>query len=93
MPLSKIDLMYVTHTSKRICQGDILRDIDAIDWDVEYKITKITLPYAIVMTQDCDLEWDSTTGRNQPLKNMINIYKTFWYALLTMQKHSRKVIT
>ena len=58
MSLSKIDSMYVTHTSKRICQGDILRDIYTIDWDVEHEFAKIVLPYVIVMTQDCDLEWD-----------------------------------
>jgi len=63
MSLSKIDSMYVKHTSKRICQGDILREIDVIDWDIndtsgDYEISNTNLPYIIVMTQDCDLEWD-----------------------------------
>ena len=63
MSLSKIDSMYVKHTSKRICQGDILRNIDIIDWNIddisgEYEISEASLPYVIVMTQDCDLEWD-----------------------------------
>lgn len=60
---SKIDSMYVKHTSKRICQGDILRNIEVIDWSMKdsssgYEISKVTLPYIIIMSQDCDLEWD-----------------------------------
>jgi len=27
--------MYVKHTSKRICQGDILRKIDVVVWDIK----------------------------------------------------------
>jgi hypothetical protein len=70
MSLSKIDSMYVKHTSKRICQGDILREIDVIDWNIEdtsgeYKIFNANLPYIIVMTQDCDLEWDFN-NRSEP---------------------------
>jgi len=55
--------MYVKLASKRICQGDIFRNIDIIDWNIkdnlsEYEISKTTLPYIIVLSQDCDLEWD-----------------------------------
>ncbi len=60
---SKIDSMYVKRTFKRICQGDILRNIDVIDSYAkaspgEIEIDELNLPYAIVMSQDCDLEWD-----------------------------------
>ena len=70
MCLSKIDSMYVTHAPKRICQGDILRDFVGIDWGIEdtsdkYKISALTLPYIIVMTQDCDLELDFN-NRSEP---------------------------
>ncbi|MGP8319185.1 MAG: hypothetical protein ACT6FD_00095 [Methanosarcinaceae archaeon] len=70
MSLSKIDSMYVKHTSKRVCQGDILRNIDVIDWNIDdtpgdYKISEASLPYIIVMTQDCDLEWDFN-NRSEP---------------------------
>ena len=70
MFLSKIDSMYVKHTSKRICQGDILREIDVIVWNIKdssnaYEISKVHLPYIIVMTQDCDLEWDFN-NRSEP---------------------------
>jgi len=62
--------MYVKHAPERICQGDILRDFVVIDWELEdttnkYKISEITLPYIIVMTQDCDLEWDFN-NRSEP---------------------------
>lgn len=70
MFLSKIDSMYVKHTSKRICQGDILRKIDVIVWNIkdtsnEYEISEANLPYIIVITQDCDLEWDFN-NRSEP---------------------------
>ncbi|MDD1745413.1 MAG: hypothetical protein LUQ20_06370 [Candidatus Methanoperedens sp.] len=48
MFLSKIDSMYIKHTSKRI-----------------YEISQATLPYIIVLTQDCDLELDFN-NRSQP---------------------------
>lgn len=60
---SKIDSRYVKRTIKRVCQGDILRDIDVIDsytkdasGEIEYD--ELTLPYIVVMTQDCDLDKD-----------------------------------
>jgi|GEM_PF-177769 len=60
---SKIDSRYVKRTIKRVCQGDILRDIDVIDsytkdasGELEYD--ELTLPYIVVMTQDCDLDKD-----------------------------------
>lgn len=60
---SKIDSRYVKRTIRRICQGDILRDIEVIDSytkDAEgaLEFDEITLPYIVVMTQDCDLDND-----------------------------------
>lgn len=48
---------------RRICQGDILRDIDVIDSyskDASGALIydELTLPYIVVMTQDCDLDND-----------------------------------
>ncbi len=46
----------------RICQGDIFKDIEFIEYLLEYEgnieISKILFPYVIVLTQDCDLEQD-----------------------------------
>ncbi len=60
---NKIDSRYVKRTVKRICQGDILRNISVID-DYSrdssgvFEFEELTLPYIVVMTQDCDLESD-----------------------------------
>lgn len=60
---NKIDSRYIKRTIRRICQGDILREIDVIDsytkdssGALEYD--ELTLPYIVVMTQDCDLDND-----------------------------------
>jgi hypothetical protein len=46
----------------RICQGDIFKDIEFIEYLLEHEgtieISKILFPYIIVLTQDCDLEQD-----------------------------------
>lgn len=61
---NKINSRYVKDTTiTRICQGDILRDVDVIDSYTkdssgELKYDELVLPYVIVMTQDCDLESD-----------------------------------
>lgn len=53
--------MYEVHSQSRICQGDILEgfvyQIPKFQ-EEEKSIIKITLPFAIVLTQDCDLEQD-----------------------------------
>lgn len=59
MFVSKIKTRYRRTQKKRVCQGDILRDIKIViglsDFDNH---TEINLPYAIVLTQDCDLKND-----------------------------------
>lgn len=46
----------------RICQGDIFRDVEYIEYAVEksgiIEISKVTFPFVIVLTQDCDLKQD-----------------------------------
>lgn len=48
--------------SRRICQGDILRDIEYVEYVIENsgiaEVSKIIFPLVIVLTQDCDLEQD-----------------------------------
>ncbi len=60
---NKIDSRYINRIIRRICQGDILRDIDIIDSYSKdasgaLKYDEVTLPYIVVMTQDCDLDND-----------------------------------
>lgn len=47
---------------RRLHQGEILRDIDFIEYAVQrrgnVKISTITFPYVVVLTQDCDLQQD-----------------------------------
>lgn len=46
----------------RICQGDIFRDVDYIEYVSEesgdIEVSRIVFPLVIVLTQDCDLEQD-----------------------------------
>lgn len=48
----------------RLAQGDILRDVEHVDYvvvkDGTVELSKIVFPLAIVLTQDCDLEQDHT---------------------------------
>lgn len=82
---SKIDSRYVRHDSGRYCQGDILRDITVVTWAAEQetgagrevKISDRELSYAVVLTQDCDLEQDyrnrSDSGRKDNDKYLQSI--------------------
>ncbi|MGD9726889.1 MAG: hypothetical protein AB7G68_12445 [Nitrospiraceae bacterium] len=46
----------------RIRQGDIVRDVDCIEYAVEkegiIEVSRIIFPLVVVLTQDCDLEQD-----------------------------------
>ncbi|MEA3293397.1 MAG: hypothetical protein U9P81_00245 [Euryarchaeota archaeon] len=59
---SKIDSIYIHHNGDRVYQGDILRDFEYQEWvsieDKKIKIQERIIPYLLVLTQDCDLEWD-----------------------------------
>ena len=67
MNLSEVVSPYYRHTLERFHQGDILRDIEVVLWvfkkEKEEETSKIDvnkrgLEYAIILTQECDLEQD-----------------------------------
>lgn len=51
----------------RISQGDVFRDVECIEYAIEkngiIEVSKIVFPLVIVLTQDCDLEQDSSNRR------------------------------
>ena len=51
---------YSSVPSSRYRQGDILRDVQVIEWaevvDDEVVVTERSLPYCVVLSQECDLE-------------------------------------
>lgn len=54
-----------TDPKSRFCQGDILKDIEIpiikdIDNEGNFTVVLITLPYGIIINQECDLEHDYT---------------------------------
>ena len=54
----------------RVRQGDILRDIDLIEYVAEeqgeLEISAIRFPLVVVLSQDCDLEWDFQFKTSEP---------------------------
>lgn len=52
----------LTTRETRLCQGDILRDVQWVEYVVEeeglIEVARVVFPLAIVLTQDCDLEQD-----------------------------------
>mgnify|MGYP001179148142 CR=1 FL=1 len=46
----------------RVFQGDIFKNVEYIEYAKEesgiIEVSKIIFPFVIVLTQDCDLEWD-----------------------------------
>lgn len=44
------------HSAERICQGDIVRDITLVLGATNRQVEEYAFPYAIVVSQDCDLE-------------------------------------
>lgn len=59
--LSQIKTYYRKNDSGRVVQGDILKDVIFIEWDLgdldpdDYKYEPKELPYIIILSQDCDL--------------------------------------
>lgn len=63
MPLSALNSLYFKSTLERHEQGDILRDVQFIEWakledDGELAVAERTLQYCVLLSQDCDLEHD-----------------------------------
>jgi hypothetical protein len=54
--------------SSRICQGEIIRDVEFIESVDErrgvLKVSRVIFPLAVVLTQDCDLESEDRARRN-----------------------------
>lgn len=79
--------------NERVTQGDVLSDVEYIEYVVEeegiLEISKIVFPFAVVLTQDCDLLQDhairSIEGKTQdkwlisvlvaPLYNAEHVYQ------------------
>lgn len=58
---SKIENIYLIRDENRICQGDILRDYvcqSSTVFEGKAILKDVTFPYVIILSQDCDLEWD-----------------------------------
>lgn len=57
---------YLRHELPRLSQGDILRDLELVEWgtvggsppEQQITLTRRRLPYAIVLSQECDLYQD-----------------------------------
>ena len=69
--------MYEGH-GVRLCQGGLLRDLKLLervelvkgaDGEDELKVVETSLPYAIMLSQDCDLEWDHGFRAKTPIQN------------------------
>ena len=102
---SKIDTAYVQHSLERICQGDIFRDFEYpagnLPSDKKGELIELTIPYLVVLTQDCDLESDCRNHnnllgndcvliedkKNQLKKVMINFFIQYWFVRHTLQNN------
>lgn len=62
----------------RISQGDILRDVEMIEYAIEkdgkIEISKIEFPLVIVLSQDCDLQQDFAYRWGKPQKSTQDKY-------------------
>lgn len=61
MALNKVS-PYSSDTSSRYRQGDILREVQIVEWaevvDDQFVLSERYLPYCVVLSQECDLEHD-----------------------------------
>ncbi|MBP6740962.1 MAG: hypothetical protein KA146_13270 [Leptospiraceae bacterium] len=53
---SNIKSYYIKHENKRFIQGDIFQKISVITINKNGDVEETTIPYSIIVTQDCDLE-------------------------------------
>lgn len=64
--------MYAKSSKDRLSQGDVLENVEykiiALE-DESRVLYSITFPYIIVLTQDCDLEWDFENRNDTEKKN------------------------
>jgi hypothetical protein len=68
---SNVNSIYYEHDGKRICQGDIFRDLKYperyLPQDIDVDVDELKIPYLVVLSQDCDLLSDCW-NRNDILK-------------------------
>jgi len=66
-----------TKTKRRIHQGDIIKDVEYIEWAVEkgddIEVSKLLFPNVYILSQDCDLEQDYK-NRNSKEENSQDKY-------------------
>lgn len=65
MLVSKISERFTKHSSSRIYQGDIIRDLKFLVVETDGTVIELEYPYAIVMSQDCDLQQAKNKGIRQ----------------------------
>ncbi len=72
----------IKNEEERICQGDIIANVEHIDLIAEsegvIEISRIVFPLAIVLTQDCDLKYSSEKLLSvlvAPLYNAEHVYE------------------
>ncbi|WP_298524248.1 hypothetical protein [uncultured Methanobrevibacter sp.] len=65
---SNINHYYRKNDSKRILQGDILKDFKIHTYDDKVKM--ITIPYGVVLSQDCDLNQDYNSQKEYERLNL-----------------------
>jgi hypothetical protein len=53
---SKIEKFYEIHDCQRPCQGDILRDFTFFTIYINGDVKRVSFPYIVILSQDCDLE-------------------------------------
>jgi hypothetical protein len=111
MSQSQINSMYIKRETDRVHQGDILKDYNVVDsWEYienneetgekQYKMTFFKLSYAVVMTQECDLEGDYRdrekiknieNQQNETQSKGIEIKKLFPGAQELTKKHDKYI--
>lgn len=71
MFVSKIKIRYKKFAKRRLCQGDILRDLKFLIGDTDYGSTdgEIYLKYGVIMSQDCDIKSDFQIKDNKENHN------------------------
>ena len=73
MPLRAVNTPYFKSDGVRYEQGDVLRDVTLVQWaEVEderaINVIERTLPYSVVVSQECDLEHDFNNRANKEKK-------------------------
>jgi len=66
---SKINKVYTKHDCERICQGDILKDITLISVEDG---GKYTFSYAVILSQDCDIQTSKDTRVNEKEQRILH---------------------